>query len=158
MWQRKKPVDVLVTCEIAEAEKDSNWLTLRITARNLSAVDWQFRELSFVPANSAKGVSFSVGGFIDDFTGREFDPALAAVSATSPVPMVHRLQPFGTPHHPHGGNFSDTTTEVVYLHRASIRFAKLSMRLSLISMDAVQRKIVIAITRELPPPITAATI
>lgn len=155
-WQRKSSAEVVVTCEIAPAAKDPDWLILSLTVRNLTSTDWKLEELAFRPATSAKGVSFSSGGSIDRFGGREFDSVTAHYNASSPVPLCHRVASAGTQRNPMGGTWSEVTTENVYLDRASIRSAKLSMRLSLLSMDAVQRRIVIAITRELPPPMTAA--
>lgn len=151
--QRKADLPV-VTCEI-EARDDPTWLILAIGIRNLSPTRWKASRLRLVRPKGALGVVASRATIETGRGGRLFDDATARAKLAEDVPLNVPVDAAGTPRHRVLGG-GDQAGVRIYLLRPSSRSTMLSMRLSLVSMDAVQRTIVIAIKRELPPAKIAA--
>lgn len=145
-WQREvdRPV---VTCDLTSCVEDPDWLLLSIGVKNITDTRWVLKELQFRPKTAARGATRATAN--DKGGGRRFDSATASANAVSPVPLSLSVASAGTPGFRSviGG---DTVWQRVYLPRSSIRSSRLSMRLILLSKDPVQRRIVIAIRREVP--------
>ena len=152
-WQRQSDVPV-VTCDFDLHTKIEGWLVLELHVNNVTATRWKLHTLTFRPRSAARGISEDDGYQQDKHGGSSFAPEAAALSASSIIALHRSFNPAGTERTMWQPGSSGI--ERVYLFRPSIRSSKLSMRLSLVSKDAVQRKIVIAIRRDAPPPVSAA--
>jgi len=146
-WQRQADLPVVI-CELGNDKDAPQWLSININVRNSTGTRWRVNEVLIRSPRSARGVSQSRGPTITDNYGSfRLDWAQCEAAASNPIPVAMSVAPAGSRS---AGTWSDVAWESVYLLRSSLRSRKLSMRLTLLSMDAVQRKTVIAIKRQLP--------
>ncbi|TZG28584.1 hypothetical protein FYJ91_00030 [Sphingomonas montanisoli] len=145
-WQRQAEFPV-VTCSPRQAVEHDDWIALNIVVRNVTDTAWRSTRMSIKRPRGAKGFSAMLAertGTFDDLINFQ----AAERTCSSVFKMGAETAAAGTPRHQHWGG-GDVSHETIYLLKSSIRSSKLSMRLSLVSTDAIERRITIAIKRQL---------
>lgn len=145
-WQRQSDIPI-INCEI---EKDGpEWLVMRVIVRNVTDTVWKSEQTRIVSPKSARGISEQCIPLDQNRMNPSPDFVAARHLASRIFGMEAQVAAAGTPRHQYLGG-GDVSYERIYVLRSSITGKKLSMRLSLASMDAVERRITVAIKRQLP--------
>lgn len=150
--QQQEADKPIVTCELVSPKNNDEVVHFHLHIRNVGDTRWSADKIEIVRPSS--GLAFRPRSRASGEDEAEWKAAQVA-GASSTVLLNIDLEPYGTAVFQRP---ADSKRATVYLLRSSIPSNKVSMRLTLLSKDAVQRRKVIAIKRTLPPPSTAAIV
>lgn len=156
VYRRQREDDApVVNCEIDQGGQPA-WVTLRVVVRNITDTRWRCEKFEIAKPRTGRGISRWAAPSINGGYGQEVDWEAAETAAARVFKGTAEVAPVGTPRHPRLGG-GDVSRETIYLLRSSLRSNKVSIRLTLASMDAIERRMTITIKRQLPAEAATAT-
>jgi hypothetical protein len=155
VYRRQRDDDApVINCELRRTSPNG-WVALSVIVKNITDTRWRCEKFEIRRPRTGRGISRWDAPSTNGRYGQEVDwPAAEAVAART-FAGTAQVAPAGTPRHPHLGG-GDVSREDIFLLRSSIPSNKVSIRLTLASMEAIERRITIIIKRQLPAePATA---
>jgi hypothetical protein len=160
VFKAQKSADIpAVTIDLLPRQPDG-WIEMIVVLQNRDEAEWRLEALTITRPRGVKAVSYFDIPRATKGVPWNAEQEIAALDlaklTASPKPRL-RVMPAGTRGQSMIVGTSDKHHERFSVLLPSPRPKKLSIRLSLVSNDAVQRRTTIATVRELPAPTSKAT-